>query len=343
MLNLRNILSVLRAQYDKIAAGLVLLLLLLTVAYLAVSLGGMQKTEADFAAKLEDMTPEHAHALAADVSPYRAAKLKMLHPVRLADWTNALFVPETRVWCVDCRQPIPFVAKVCPFCKQDQPIPKHERPTRDLDQDGMWDVWEMEHGLNPNDPSDARRDPDDDGFTSLEEFRGNPRSDPMDANDHPPIGAKLHVKSISADPFRLLFKSVLKLPDGSLKFAINTRGDTRTYFKKLGEEIGGFVLEKYEQKFVEEERGGVKRKVNRSVLTLKRGSKLIPLTMGRRVSYVELTAVLVFSLDDSEYTLKMGGILDLKGTKYKVIRIDSRSETVVIESLPDRRRLEIRR
>jgi hypothetical protein len=287
------------------------------------------------------MSPEHAHALAADVSPYRAAKTRILRPAQLAEWTNALFVPETRVWCVDCRQPIPFVAKQCPFCKEKQPLPKGEDPMRDLDQDKIKDVWEIAHGLNPNDPSDARRDPDDDGFTSLEEFRSNPKCDPMDASDHPPIGMKLHVKEVTADPFKLLFKSVLRVPGGGHKFAINVRGGTRTFFKKLGDDIGGFKIEKFEEKFVTEERGGIQMKVNRSKLTLKRGAKLIPLTMGQRVSYVELTALLVFTLDDSEYTIKKDDTFNLKGTQYKVMSIDSRNKSVVIERLPDGRRLEI--
>jgi hypothetical protein len=40
----------------------------------------------------------------------------------------------------------------------------------DADLDGMPDAWESSHGLNPNDPSDAKKDGDADGYTSLEEF-----------------------------------------------------------------------------------------------------------------------------------------------------------------------------
>jgi hypothetical protein len=46
----------------------------------------------------------------------------------------------------------------------------------DNDSDGMQVFWEIEHGLNPDDPSDASRDKDLDGLTNLQEFlaRTNP-------------------------------------------------------------------------------------------------------------------------------------------------------------------------
>jgi hypothetical protein len=43
-------------------------------------------------------------------------------------------------------------------------------PYKDSDGDGMPDEWEIKYGLNPNDPSDAAKDNDNDGYTNLEEF-----------------------------------------------------------------------------------------------------------------------------------------------------------------------------
>ncbi|RLI19320.1 hypothetical protein DRO49_00750, partial [Candidatus Bathyarchaeota archaeon] len=40
----------------------------------------------------------------------------------------------------------------------------------DSDGDGIPDQWEIDHGLNPNDPSDAQEDPDNDGLTNLDEY-----------------------------------------------------------------------------------------------------------------------------------------------------------------------------
>lgn len=45
-------------------------------------------------------------------------------------------------------------------------------PTRtDSDFDGLPDSWEVLHGLNPSNPADAATDPDNDGYTNLEEFQ----------------------------------------------------------------------------------------------------------------------------------------------------------------------------
>jgi hypothetical protein len=40
----------------------------------------------------------------------------------------------------------------------------------DSDQDGMLNDWEIQYGLDPNNPNDAGLDPDQDGLTNLQEF-----------------------------------------------------------------------------------------------------------------------------------------------------------------------------
>ena len=44
------------------------------------------------------------------------------------------------------------------------------RTCGDGDSDGMDGCWEAEHGLNPDDPSDAGLDPDNDGLANVQEF-----------------------------------------------------------------------------------------------------------------------------------------------------------------------------
>jgi hypothetical protein len=49
--------------------------------------------------------------------------------------------------------------------------PSVVRPTGfDTDQDGMPDSWELRLGLNPDDPTDGKKDHNRDGFTNLEEY-----------------------------------------------------------------------------------------------------------------------------------------------------------------------------
>jgi len=51
----------------------------------------------------------------------------------------------------------------------------------DSDFDGLPDGWEVLHGLNPLDPADAATDPDNDGYTNLEEYQED--LDPTFAED----------------------------------------------------------------------------------------------------------------------------------------------------------------
>ena len=43
-------------------------------------------------------------------------------------------------------------------------------PVKDSDNDGMPDAWEKKYGLNPNDPSDAVKDMNGDGYTNIEKY-----------------------------------------------------------------------------------------------------------------------------------------------------------------------------
>ena len=53
-------------------------------------------------------------------------------------------------------------------------------PRIDRDSDGMPDEWEMQHGLDPNDASDAILDRNGDGYTNIEEYinRTDPSTNP---------------------------------------------------------------------------------------------------------------------------------------------------------------------
>jgi len=155
---------------------------------------------------------------------------------------------------------------------------------------------------------------------------------------------KLCVQSLVADPFHLRFKSVIKLPGrDNRQFAINTRGDSKTYFKKIGEEVEGFTLHKFEPTFRRAERFGRVMNIDISVLTLKRGDKLIGLTKGKGVQYNEYTCTLLFKADNSIYKLRLNDEFDLQGKRYRLIDIDSDVGHVVIKRVLDGLDLQVRK
>lgn len=50
------------------------------------------------------------------------------------------------------------------------PVMNTAVPLPDADHDGMSDVWEMQNGLDPNDPADGVLDGDGDGYTNVEHY-----------------------------------------------------------------------------------------------------------------------------------------------------------------------------
>lgn len=353
-LSLPPVMGWLREHYDKAIAAAGLLLLCFSLVYLAVKIGTMRRTQEEFVRQMESFVPLYPTAKPIDVSPYEEALAKLENPRRITAWTNAALIPEARVWCVDCRLPIPIDANICTYdgCQAQQP-PRHEDdPLWDYDSDGIPDLWEKLNHLDPMDPDDALDDSDGDDFINLVEFRADPQTDLRDLtkkhgtgindpDDYPPPEKLLVVTDITGDPFDLSFQGKVKRQDGELQFQLNIQGGLRTVWPKMGDTVAGFKLVDYKEVITTQRIRGVTMRVDESVLTLKRGNKLILLVYKQPVPYTEYTAELMFMLDETTYTVKLQSIFELKGKQFRVNEIDIRRQIVVVVRRSDGKRFEV--
>lgn len=104
--------------------------------------------------------------------------------------------------------------------------------------------WFEQFGLPIADADVLEQDPDDDGFTNLDEWQG--KATPIDKHSHPAYVSKLKLRSFTEEPFRLKFDS-----KSEETFIINTTDlKEPTQFLKMGDTVGGtkFKLMSYTEK-----------------------------------------------------------------------------------------------
>ena len=111
-----------KLYYDKIIVVVLLVGLVFSLLYLALKISMIRKEQEAHKAMISSYKPKYPEATPVNSKPYETAMHKLEHPFQLEKWTNAIFVPQDRVWCVDCRRPIHYDAMVCSFCGAKQPI-----------------------------------------------------------------------------------------------------------------------------------------------------------------------------------------------------------------------------
>ena len=346
-------------HYDWLAAGVGVLALIGAGVFCFV--GTDVEAELDEAAGGLESRPSAASAVAdADMKAYDAMT-NVSKAVELARRIEEKYVgrlaSEKRVFCdkTACGRAIPekYDADknlVCIFCGATQKVSQVAK-VLDADGDGMPDVWEKKHGLNPSDPGDANADTDGDGFTNLEELAA--KTDPRDAKDHPDYLDSLSlVLPLKKTYMPFLLVSATPIPSGwrceffdpSRKDDYGRRGLSMTAV--VGEEIGksGFVLKNFEKKSVKKSiKGSVNQKevdVSEAVVERKDDGKRLTLTMAEnkkaKLAPIDVQATLSYSRGGvRQFDVIAGGEIVLNGTKYKVLDIKETGKggSVVVENI----------
>lgn len=306
-----------REHYEK------LLLLLALIALLISSVLLIQRIQVDkemAAFSLQRVGWRGSSVELRDTVPFEnklsQARAAARAPLEVAPRTT---VSELRVSCVKCGRPIAHSATECPFCLAEQPAIVSIKDL-DTDGDGIPDWWELEHGLDPLDPTDAHIDHDGDGFTALEEYLAG--TNPRDPDSHPDPILRLRVATIRPVPFYLLFVGTSRFADGSLRYQLNLQTADRTYFARLNDEILGYKVARY----VEQGRDG------HETLTMIRVADQRPVVLlkGRPITEQELAIRFVCLLDRVPLPVqRLNDVFTHREVEYKVV--DIRRESVVIQ------------
>jgi len=330
-------------HYDKALALLALVFLLFSLVRLTGFGSDRKLNKENYIADLNNLKPKHEHVSPIDMAPFDQALTTLKSPELLAVASNeiaGLFVPERRVWCIECRRPIAFDAEKCPFCQVEQPgsVQVVDR-SRDSDGDGIPDMTEIEWNLNPLDPLDAELDSDQDGFTNIEEFKAGTNA--RDPESHPDLGLLLIVKNIEMRQFPVILKGASRMGDGKWKSQINLlTADGRegqTIWVVDGEQIGntGFRLISYNEKKEKQlnPRLNIMVDVDLSTATVVRelDKREFTLKVGDRQSS-DLEAVLEFPMEKTTFPVTQGSVFKLRNKNYSVNNIDNQAFTVVIEN-----------
>ncbi len=210
----------LRLNYDRAALVAGALFLLLSSFFIWQRAAGFAESFAG--------TPAAAAGRKTSTLPSAGRLIHSLEKIRQpAQWTFAgrsgLFVPERHFISANGRPATLQNTEIHP------PVPN---------------AWLEQFSLPITDADVLAQDPDEDGFTNLDEWQG--RTNPTEKNSHPDFLSKLKLKSFVQERFRLVFSSWV-----GDTFQINTIDlKEPTQFLKLGDVIRGtrFKVVKFEEK-----------------------------------------------------------------------------------------------
>lgn len=199
--------------------------------------------------------------------------------------------------------------------------------------------WLDQFALPIADADVLTQDPDEDGFTNLEEWQSH--TNPTDKNSHPPFLVKLKMKSFAREPFRLVFAS--RTDD---TFGINA-SDLRepTQFLRRGDVIRGtkFKIAQFVEKSEPNQYG---TDVDVSELTLENQDTKERLTLVKEKIMISPESVANFVYaggDRREFSVKKDQEFSLPPEpeiRYKLIDVQP-DKAVIVNTQKPQERIEI--
>ena len=301
---------------DWIKAHYDLVVVIAAAAFLFISAVSIWWSAIQFGNRL--LTPEPPRPKAASQPPVaveldRAAE-QLQHPAQWkASTRSGLFVPEKHFIGSDNLPATLQTTVVHP------PVPNQ---------------WFEQFGLPVENADALDEDPDSDGFTNLDEWKG--QTNPTDKDSHPDYLTKLSLESATEEPFRFMFSSWV-----GDTFAINSIDQSEpTQFLKKGDTIRGtaFKIVKFTEKYQPNQYG---TNVDVSELLLEHGATKEQLTLVKEnvAMSPESVATFVYSWGgrrefevrkDQEFSLK-----PLEEIKYKLVDVQSNKAVIINTQKPN--------
>ena len=336
-------------HYDKAIAAVMLLALLASLFELATSAADSRERTRRYEEGVANMRPKHPVLAPQNIDPFENTLRNLHHPETVRASTNevGLFIPQHRVWCVDCMYPILYSANECPFCQKKQPVdvdPKRDDGNVDREGKGIPDKWRIKHFNHPfasaDDHSRAEDDADDDGFTNLQEYQSG--SNPRDPKDHPDLMFLLRFKEITTRPYPFTLSSASIMPGGSLKLTFKLKNGDSLFVNK-GAAIGktGMIYSNCVQtveRVHDPKIGDINVNHYEASLFRPTDGKSFLLKDNDVHAAMEQETVLTITAGGktTEYHVSAGSILELESQKYKVdvnLGVDDKPVSVVLENI----------
>ena len=324
-------------HYEKIIVAVAFIGLLVSLILLSQRILTKQQEEDNYRNNIRTLVKKFPDSTPMDEMPLTRAQWQLQNAFQMGSSVQRRFlIPEERMWCLNCRQPIPFSVDKCPLCGKEQPdIIEDEW---DTNGNGIPDVWEDKYGLDPNDPLCAEQVWQN-GWTYMDMW--NAKLDPSDRSpeNHPPLIGYLYVESIEAIPFTMVLRGTMKTGDGRVKYQINSTVNNQTMYAYLGEEIGktGWkIVDAKAEKIMKERPGLPAREEEVHTLTLQKGDDTVVIVQDEPPPFSDYIVKMTCSKGfDDTITVRKGGEFELDDIKYILNDVDKTQGTVLIMRTAD--------
>ncbi len=300
----------LRNNFERVALGAGIAVLLLSAFFIYRNAQGFH----DDYASLVQTVPARPVAMLGKEADLHSAEQQLSTPPQ---WTfssrSGLFVPEKHFIGPDGQPATLQTTEV------HAPVPNE---------------WFEQFSLAIADSDVLEQDPDGDGFTNLDEWRGH--TNPTDKNSHPDYLTKLNLKSFKQELFRLVFAS--RTED---TFGINTIDlQQPTQFVKVGDTIAGtrFKVLSFTEKYEPDKYG---TNVDVSELKLENMDSFEQLTLVKERVAISPSSIATFVYgwkERREFSVKKDEEFSLPPQteiKYKLIDVQPNKAVIVSSQKPD--------